>query len=124
RGAHRRWSPLRRRQRRERGVPARPVRRGVSAWRDGRGRRRAGGGGGGGGPEPRAVRAVRRLPPAPARVRRAGRADPPRQPRAPPPYDLAGGAAARVLRPGEPRMSAPEAAAVIAERAPGLRPRL
>ena len=71
----------------------------------------------------RAVRAVRRLPPAAARVRPARRARAPRRRRRRAPDGHAGGAAAAVLRPGAPaRMTA--AAALIAERAPGFVPRL
>ena len=58
------------RQRRERRLPAGPVRGGLRARRDGGRRRRHGGRGGRGRAEPRAVHAVRRLPPAAARVRR------------------------------------------------------
>ena len=71
RGAHHGRPPLRRRQRRERRLPAGPVRGGLRARGDGGRRRRHGGRGRRGRPEPRAVHAVRRLPPAAARVHAA-----------------------------------------------------
>ena len=81
---------------------------------------------GGGGRSPRsswprragALHAVRRLPPAAARVHPARRADPPRRRRARPAHHVARRAAAAVVRPGAPGpMTA--AAHEIAERAPG-----
>ena len=117
--------PLRGRQRRERRLPAGAVRGGVGDRRDRGRRRRADRRGRGGRAERGAVHAVRRLPPAAARVRAARRADPPRRPRARPPHDVARRAAAAVVRPGA---ASPDDARAAHERSrsarPGFTPRL
>ena len=108
----------RRRQRRERRLPAGQLRRGVGDRRadrggpqpdrrGGRDRRRGG-----------AVRALRRLPPAPARVHAARRHCAPARRQGRPCADDARGAVAAILRTGVPRHESPRA-----RHRPGGRPR-
>src|SRR3954447_25674852 len=114
------------RERRELRVPAGPVRGGVRDRRDGRGgrdrdrrgrrRRRAS----------RHLPAVRRLPPAPLRVRQARHEGPPRPARRPASDAHDGRAPAARLRPGGARVSATtaeRAAAALTDRA-GRAPRI